>query len=306
MRQGVYDSDVFVLFLTNKVLSRTFCIKEIKWAIEFGKPILIVRETEERFWPFDIERWRNDHCARNAKGGWETGWLQNTFAACDPVIVDEIERQWSSSTMMPFRRREFEANALVREIIRRASDSCSVAWGQHLPPSRAIAEAQCEATRHVFAVNANNDRADEIMHDLHVTLSRIASETRFRFDDVDDTTTHVLVLLSSGLLDQGSASHASLERVETMKRRSSQLIVVYVYVDGDASDAWDFAALNLKAPTNVTKSIASNEALKYRSSRGGSASTVGSALVPIDYEHTALALELLKRMRVAKQGGERR
>ena len=35
MRQGVYDSDVFVLFLTNSVLSREFCLKEISWAIEY-------------------------------------------------------------------------------------------------------------------------------------------------------------------------------------------------------------------------------------------------------------------------------
>ena len=35
MRQGVFDSDVFVLFLTNSVLSRIFCLKEIQWAIEY-------------------------------------------------------------------------------------------------------------------------------------------------------------------------------------------------------------------------------------------------------------------------------
>jgi hypothetical protein len=46
MRQGVYDSDVFVLMLTNSVLSRTFCLREITWALEFGKPIIIVVEKE--------------------------------------------------------------------------------------------------------------------------------------------------------------------------------------------------------------------------------------------------------------------
>ena len=34
MRQGVYDSDVFVLFLTNSALSRMYCLKEISWALE--------------------------------------------------------------------------------------------------------------------------------------------------------------------------------------------------------------------------------------------------------------------------------
>ena len=34
MRQGVADSDVFVLFLTNSALSRMYCLKEISWALE--------------------------------------------------------------------------------------------------------------------------------------------------------------------------------------------------------------------------------------------------------------------------------
>ena len=48
MRQGIYDSDVFVLVLTNSVLSRTFCLREITWALEFGKAIIIVIEKEVR------------------------------------------------------------------------------------------------------------------------------------------------------------------------------------------------------------------------------------------------------------------
>ena len=64
MRQGVYDSDVFILVLTNSVLNRKFCQKEIGWAIEYKKPILIVAESEERFWPFDYARWSRDECVK--------------------------------------------------------------------------------------------------------------------------------------------------------------------------------------------------------------------------------------------------
>ena len=66
MRQGVYESDLFVLFLTNSVLSRTFCQKELAWAIEFEKPIVVVVEEEQRFWPFDYERWSRDMCNKTA------------------------------------------------------------------------------------------------------------------------------------------------------------------------------------------------------------------------------------------------
>ena len=48
MRQGVYDSECFVLFLTNAVLSRTFCLKELTWALEFEKKIIVIVEREVR------------------------------------------------------------------------------------------------------------------------------------------------------------------------------------------------------------------------------------------------------------------
>jgi hypothetical protein len=36
MKQGVFDSDVFILVLTNSVLSPEFCLKELSWALAFG------------------------------------------------------------------------------------------------------------------------------------------------------------------------------------------------------------------------------------------------------------------------------
>ena len=53
MRQGVKDSDALIVFLTNSYLSRPFCLKELGWAIEFDKPILVVVEKEGRFWSWD-------------------------------------------------------------------------------------------------------------------------------------------------------------------------------------------------------------------------------------------------------------
>ena len=35
MRQGVKDSEAFIVFLTNSYLSRSYCLKELGWAIEF-------------------------------------------------------------------------------------------------------------------------------------------------------------------------------------------------------------------------------------------------------------------------------
>ena len=42
------NNEVFLMFLTNSLLSRPFCLKEIGWALDFDKPIVIVVETENR------------------------------------------------------------------------------------------------------------------------------------------------------------------------------------------------------------------------------------------------------------------
>ena len=81
--EQVYDSDILVLFLTNAALSRIFCLREIKWAIEFGKPVVIIVETGRRFRKWDIGRWESDQCTRDPiSWGWSAGWLPKTVLRC--------------------------------------------------------------------------------------------------------------------------------------------------------------------------------------------------------------------------------
>ena len=82
MEQGVKDSEAMILFLTNRYLSRPFCIKELGWAIDMKKPIVVVVERESRFWPWDYERWRTNRCARDSDNNWVKGWLSRKFEDC--------------------------------------------------------------------------------------------------------------------------------------------------------------------------------------------------------------------------------
>ena len=93
MRQGVYDSDLFVLFLTNSVLSRKFCQKELAWAIEFQKPIVVIVEEEQRFWPFDYTRWSQNLCNKasnlrdkDTEFKWEEGIPKGTLGIAAPQL----------------------------------------------------------------------------------------------------------------------------------------------------------------------------------------------------------------------------
>ena len=184
MRQGIYDSDVFVLFLTNSFMSRWYCRAELATAIEFEKPILVVYEEEERFWPFSLERWRRGWDERTkVPGTTDFQWTGPTshggfrpHASCPTRLRCVIERlnllgsegltapsglppTTASSEIgdsnflgrgsasenvfnLAFRRRDFEVEALAREIVFRASRHASVCWGRALPPLPPIAVPQ--------------------------------------------------------------------------------------------------------------------------------------------------------------------
>eukprot|EP00808_Paulinella_micropora_P030475 g68739.t1 len=140
MQQGVADCDIFILMLTNAVLSRTYCLKEIFWALGFGKPFIIVMETDGRFFCFDYERWREDRLDKlPGAGGWgKSRNLGSTFRNClakFSEVHEEVKRQWLATprVTIPFRRRGFEVEAMVREIISRAGGK-GLLWGQRLPP----------------------------------------------------------------------------------------------------------------------------------------------------------------------------
>eukprot|EP00808_Paulinella_micropora_P016729 g76533.t1 len=104
MKQGVADSDVIVIFLTSGVLTRLWCLMEIQWALEFDKPIIIVAETEQRFFAFDWVRWTQDRLDKLA-GVWEVSTdLQCNYTTCKtkfPQVHAEIKKQLDAKTIIP-------------------------------------------------------------------------------------------------------------------------------------------------------------------------------------------------------------
>ena len=229
MMQGVYDSEVFVLFLTNSALSREFCQKELGWAIEFGKPVIIVVEREERFWAWDLQRWQADMCERDKTTwphSWKKGWLQHAYASVPQPIKDLIEGAAAAEgTMLPFRRRDFEVNALVREIVRRAN---SQVWGLQMPRDAAVANAQ--AARTVHFIGADDARALAIQEELKGTLIALSPPLAWV---AGDAASHVLVLLTRSSLAAGSASATALERAVGAHRAAA---IVYVYLEPAAGE----------------------------------------------------------------------
>ena len=284
MRQGVFDSEVFVLFLTNSVLSRTFCLKEITWALEFGKPIIIVREEEDRFWPFDLERWQKNCCRRVHGGGWDVGELQCKFDACPAAVRELIEARSADGSMLPFRRRDFEVNALTRAIAMKASTFRSIKWGAHFLDAAAHRNLPL-GLRRVYFIASHSPRTDAVIDACKTSLTAILEETIWAADI--RRANNVLMVLTKGCVDPGTLSATLLEEAAGLGKT-----ITFVFLspdDDDAGEAWDFSefyALHTKAPSLATRTVAAHEALKFR------------AVTPeaMRYEHDAMCLEILRRM----------
>ena len=288
MRQGVRSSDIFILFLTNAVLSRPFCLKEIAWALEFEKPILVVIETAARFWPFDVARWRRDELRLDAERNWAVDpRLKSTYAQCPGAIKVFVESCVAGGRAMPFRRRHFEVDALAREILRRAHQARRapgqdrVLWGGILPPTSAMRDCDARAPRRVVVVCTASPRARAVQRELAASLSAVAPNLEWCVDGRGAT--HAIVLLSNGLLDESCACAALLNDVVAATCRS-----VFLYLDPDAEgeeEGWDFSAT--LPESDASAAIARHEALRWR----------GAMPELMRYEHDALVLELLKRMK---------
>ena len=288
MRQGVYDSDVFILFLTNSYLSRPFCLLELTWALEFGKPIIIVQENDPRFWPFDLERWQKNLCHRAQGGGWVEGDLKTTYEDCPARVREFIESHVTQVGLtLPFRRRDFEVNALTREILRRASEHHTVVWGSHdgthLPPPAALSSLQEGARRRIFVFGQSKDIA--MINEFKASVEDAAPRTVW--SESVASATHAVMLLSKGSVNAGTPSAALLEEAAQVAKKSTGFIH-FLYID----ESWsfdEFYELHASEPSAATRGVASHECMKFRARNPQL----------MRYEHDALIFEMLGRMRMA-------
>jgi serine/threonine protein kinase len=301
MKQGVLDSDVFILFLTNSVLSRPFCLKEFGWALDAGKPIVIVAEEEERFWPFNLQRWMSDECTKDTTV-WPHVWKKSTglgcdFASCPENVKQEILRQHEAGLILPYRRRDFEANAMILQVLEQVG-RLGCQWSKHVPMGALSSggggggsgSLKNGGSRKLLLVCDTSEKAGAATLELRQTMYSELQSTLLQcggnvelVDNAKDAT-HALVVLTGGLLREGSPLFAQLNIVVNLLPASD---IVYTY----SMDAgWDFGAFYGRPESTLKSSIAEHEALVYRPVSPLSRS----------YEHTAMVSEMLRRLRPKK------
>lgn len=268
---------------------------EIGWAIKFGKPIVILVMQDAGFFPFDLARWQRDRCAEKP-GSWPVEWivdpwLQTKYADCPRPVRDMIEHYHATNQMIPFRRRDFEATAMLREALSRAGAAGCI-WGQSLLPSTSLRDAQVEAYRNVFVI-CEDRTGGAVSAELQTSLRRMSPILSVRhslssagaplssvgLQQELEESTHVVIVLTQGA---GSPGSASLRQLQDTVRWRRPLLFVYQEQTDDVPNGWSFERND--AHTDLRALLNNNEAVKYRA-RGDRA-----------YEHDAMVLELLKRM----------
>ena len=281
MRQGIFDSDVFCVFLTFSLLNRTFCLKEITWALEFKKPVVVIVEQDDRFFA-----WKGS-CEVDGRPVVRQESLQDRYAQTlklYPPIIELLQARLDAGSMIPYRRREFEAEAMARELVRQVGAPGLVTWGAILPPSK------LERTLSLIAEKKPCNRSvlficfpTCVELEIAELLSQHAKNLSLPLDFVPtvgaSTVTHVLVVLTrSLLLDKGSI-YDELRKVVLQSSGKVELVFI---------DHGYFAtALALAGESDddeVQIAIKSHEAVTYRSRQCSR------------HEQDAMALELLRRI----------
>jgi hypothetical protein len=286
MRQGIFDSDVFCVFLTFSLLNRTFCLKEITWALEFKKPVVVIVEQDDRFFA-----WKGS-CEVDGRPVVRQESLQDRCAKTleiYPPIIELLQAHLDAGSMIPYRRREFEAEAMARELVHQVGEPGLVTWGAIMPPSK------LERTLSLIAEKKPCNRSvlficfpTSVELDVAELLSQHAKNLSLPLDFVPtvgaSTVTHVLVVLTRSLLLYKGSIYDELRKVvlrSTLQKGCGKIELVFI-------DHGYFAtALALAGESDddeVQIAIKSHEAVTYRSRQCSR------------YEQDAMALELLRRI----------
>ena len=248
MRQGVRDSDVFLLILTKSVLTRWFCQQELLTAIDEGTPVQLLVESDTRFFPFDETNWRD-------------------FTADSPedhaAIVAAVEAALAEAVQL--RRRDYEASAMMRELLRRNGIALPSATGPPAAePAGLSTVAQTETTTVYLIGNRHGrggDMVDTLVHELTASERVIVREGDSQQALADAN--KVLVLLSEGVLQDASLS----ELVEALAQDRATSTDRIVMVCRTSSEGWVFGGANPEvaaAPAEVQQALNGHEAITYR------------------------------------------
>ncbi len=319
MIQGVIDSDVFVVMLTNSYMSRWYCLLEFATALLFDKPIMVIVEENPMFWQWDKKRWQENICSREAdhekaeERGWKSSMkfdankkklstLQNTYEDLETKdmeftkfsklegssnnakhIRDFITGMSDDNLMIPHRRRGFEYEAMLYELLLRANIEV---------PKREKSNFKRHSFMVIYAEQSTN-KAGQSGKTIGTEVEESLQEKNQLIVSGIDAVEYIVVILTGGVLEDATCL-LNLESIFTDRKdlvKNEKLIFIMSKLDG-----WVFYASETeKAANNETAKTIRNmmyghEVMTYRP-KGGNR----------NYEHESMIMEMMYRLNVEKK-----
>eukprot|EP01047_Picozoa_sp_COSAG01_P035209 COSAG01_NODE_2686_length_7252_cov_3.534741_1_plen_1620_part_00 len=243
MRAGVWNSRVFLLVLSERVLSSWFCQQEMLTALDAGKHIQLVLECGPRFHPFDLKHWLGQ---QRDKPRTVRDLAGNTSVVPQQIVAMVDEHLPEAVT---YRRRDFEAEAMMRELCKRCGLTLPCYPQQTTPDHATYLQISV-----IYAVTA-----ETIVGELIEAIQRSGTA---RIVPVEDSADRVLLVLSGGVLALGSTSLMELESVIEADARAQQDRITAVYSE---EQGWSFGCDEQRAASQAVQAcLNEHEAIAYR------------------------------------------
>eukprot|EP01043_Picozoa_sp_COSAG02_P022755 COSAG02_NODE_1192_length_13974_cov_16.770378_2_plen_861_part_00 len=271
MRQGVRDSQVFLLVLSEHVLGSWFCQQELRCAIDLGKPIQLVVESDNRFNPFDFNAWNAFNAAMDQspvieKVDEDDGHQVDICRVADspfdklPVVCRNAVND-NLPNAVTYRRRNFEVEWMMRELC--ARNSVALPAPADLRNNGGHSTAQLQRVSHSrikVLVVCNHSTASAMETNLSSALEA-TGRIVITSDPADVATVDkVLLLLSKDVL-----TPPSLEILQFVLRLDGQQKRARTYAVFSTVAGWRFGCdEQTSAPEIVRHYLNQHEALEYR------------------------------------------
>ena len=277
MKEGIRNSNVFVLFLSQHVLASAYCQIEINEAARLNKPVQLIIEEDDRFAPFNILAWTEQTSHKVTRTAQTMGGTTVPVpSACAQLVDDNIR------SAIIFRRRKHEADAMLSELCARN--------GAMIPqPVTSDVLHDVREMSHVFIIGTDTVGQGDVMRTS--IASRMNETSAGRLQEGTDLASAdaVLVLLAEGVLKCGSASLSHIETAMQQDSANGYGRFVFAY---SAARGWIFGGAEQEtASQNIQQTLRSHEALSYRMPSNGASRHEFPAMM------SELSMRLLKRAR---------
>lgn len=245
MREGVRDSSVFILILTEHVLGSWFCQQEMLEALRTSKRIQLIVEREPRFHPFDIEAWEGSRGQVTRMTKTSAG----DAAAVPKEICEMIDEHLGQA--VTYRRRDFEVDAMMRELCRRS--------GLRVPKPMPEPWPDGKSATTVFVI-FDADSGASIRDELRTELE-LGERIEFLDESADPASAdRVLLLLTKGVL-HGTSLDWLIQTIEEDARKGQDRVVAVYSQD----KGWHFGCEEHKtASATVQAYLNDHEAIAFR------------------------------------------